>query len=193
MHEKNTVQEVLSRFDVVGECHIHRGGKDWDGYALCKLGNVSFRAHRLSWEFHNNSKIPHGEIVMHSCDNPPCINPAHLSVGTTKKNMEDKHDKGRAAVQAGPSNNASKVTPQMAEEAKKRLLSGEKRSVIAKSLGISKGTLELMCYGKHWSTTDDSDFVSAMSVMKKDKGGRPRKSEVSPAHALRLSRRNLLG
>lgn len=52
-------------------------------------------AHRWSFEYHVGP-IPAGMWVMHSCDNPPCVNPAHLSVGTPRDNALDMHRKGRA-------------------------------------------------------------------------------------------------
>ena len=56
--------------------------------------NVPVGAHRYSWEL-ANGRPPGAAHVMHSCDNPPCVNPAHLSVGTAADNMADKTAKGR--------------------------------------------------------------------------------------------------
>jgi hypothetical protein len=57
------------------------------------LGNVL--AHRFSWSMYNKQEIPKGMVVMHSCDNPLCVNPAHLSVGTPMQNTHDMLKKGR--------------------------------------------------------------------------------------------------
>lgn len=53
------------------------------------------RAHRVAWEVHNGLEIPPGMCVLHRCDNPPCINPAHLFLGTLKDNSQDMKAKGR--------------------------------------------------------------------------------------------------
>ena len=53
-------------------------------------------AHRFAWIAAGNI-IPPGMVLMHSCDNRPCCNPAHLSVGTPRDNQEDKVRKGRHA------------------------------------------------------------------------------------------------
>jgi hypothetical protein len=52
-------------------------------------------AHRLSWMMLRGD-IPPGMCVLHHCDNPPCVNPEHLFIGTAKDNMQDMYRKGRA-------------------------------------------------------------------------------------------------
>ena len=64
------------------------------GYgAMCYRGK-NWRAHRLSWFLHFG-KIPRGKVIMHKCDNPPCINPKHLKLGTRAQNNKDMAAKGR--------------------------------------------------------------------------------------------------
>ena len=57
--------------------------------------NRSRAAHRLAWEMHNAEPIPDGMVVMHTCDNPRCINPEHLVLGTLSDNTRDAVAKGR--------------------------------------------------------------------------------------------------
>ena len=55
------------------------------------------RAHRVSWAWANGRPVPDGLVVCHSCDNPGCVNPAHLWAGTQRDNMHDCIRKGRRA------------------------------------------------------------------------------------------------
>ena len=82
------------------ECWIWLGGKMGKGYGQFMLGKMDGRttwigAHRFSWMLHNGMEVPKGQQVMHACDNPPCVNPAHLSVGSCADNALDKSVKGR--------------------------------------------------------------------------------------------------
>lgn len=79
------------------ECWIWRGNKLPSGYGLIsKMRGKHEYAHRLSYRMHKG-EIPNGLIVMHSCDNPSCVNPNHLSVGTYSDNSFDCVKKGRHA------------------------------------------------------------------------------------------------
>lgn len=79
---------------------------NWPGYVMPNgYGQVSangrhYYAHRVVWETANGRSIPVGMYVCHRCDNPPCVNPSHLFLGTPADNVRDMLNKGR---QASPS------------------------------------------------------------------------------------------
>lgn len=83
-----------------GECWEWMGARDGGGYGMLKgLG----KAHRVSWEIHNGP-IPdgdgyHGTVVRHKCDNPGCVNPDHLELGTQADNVDDMIERGNAVWQ----------------------------------------------------------------------------------------------
>lgn len=94
----DTAQERVMRYVPDGvsdeECWETTGTRSPRGYGKTSWRNTHWRLHRLSYTaFHG--AIPDGMIVMHSCDNPPCVNPAHLVLGTTQDNVDDRMEKGR--------------------------------------------------------------------------------------------------
>lgn len=86
------------------ECFFWPGSKDKDGYGMVKIKGKQLRAHRVALEIKIGRKLKRNEFAMHSCDNPPCINAKHLSVGDAKinntharakiKTLADKHLSG---------------------------------------------------------------------------------------------------
>jgi hypothetical protein len=87
------------RLVTLGDGCWERGGSDRHGYGLISIHNRQQLAHRYSWELHNGP-IPTGINVCHHCDNPRCVRPDHLFLGTQKDNLRDMSAKGRGWKQA---------------------------------------------------------------------------------------------
>ena len=75
-------------------CWIWTGSTSDYGHGEVRIDKKLVRAHRVVWEW-LIGPIPDGMCVLHSCDNPPCVNPDHLFVGTKKDNTQDMMQKGR--------------------------------------------------------------------------------------------------
>ena len=96
----------------MSDCINWSKGIGSDGYGLTKRNNKLYRAHRLAYcDYHNidHSDIK-GQLVRHTCDNPKCVNPEHLVIGTHQDNMDDMKKRNRSAK--GLANGAGKLTPE---------------------------------------------------------------------------------
>lgn len=79
------------------------------GYGSVWVDGKLWGAHRLAYTI-TKGPIPEGLKVLHSCDNPPCCNPAHLRIGTQLDNARDREERGRGNQPAGEDNSQSKLT-----------------------------------------------------------------------------------
>jgi len=83
------------------ECWPWTRWRDQDGYGQIDVSGRGRRAHQVALELSTGQSIAAGMVVMHTCDNPPCCNPAHLRIGTQAENIRDRDQKGRQAKGLG--------------------------------------------------------------------------------------------
>jgi hypothetical protein len=91
------IERLLDKIEINNTtgCWEFKGGKNNLGYGMIRDEKKMRTAHRVSYEEHSQIKIPKHLVVMHSCDNPCCVNPQHLSLGTRSDNTRDMINKGR--------------------------------------------------------------------------------------------------
>lgn len=118
-----------------------------DGYGFIKIKGQNCLTHRVSWEI-NNGPIPEGLCVLHKCDNPPCINPEHLFLGTKQDNMNDCIRKGRAKKSFGDKHPNVKVKDSVLPEIIKERGSGVRVVDLVRKYGLKKSQIYNILNGK---------------------------------------------
>jgi hypothetical protein len=97
-------------------------------------------------------EIEKGQVVRHTCDNPMCINPEHLIIGTQRDNIQDMMDRDRNSFYAfrGDENGNSKLNEEKVKVIKQRLLDGDNPMQIALDNNVSYQTIYAISKGKAW-------------------------------------------
>lgn len=150
-------EKLFTKTVKVSDCLIWVGQKNKRGYGCLRLNGRLQRSHRIMYELHNGP-IPEGMVIMHSCDNPSCVNPDHLSAGTQLENVRDMHSKGRAIVNRGADHQCSKITPAQAVEIRSRYKSHDRKNggaALANEFGVHQKTILAIVHGKHWTELPD--------------------------------------
>lgn len=124
------------------DCWIWNGNRDKNGYGRISVGGTQQQAHRVSYMLYHGD-FPTDLYVLHKCDNPSCVNPNHLWLGTTQENTQDKIRKGRQL--RGEKIGNSKLSDCVAREIK---YSTERNYVLAKKFGVSKGIISNIKTGR---------------------------------------------
>lgn len=136
-------------------CWEWAGYRYQNGYGKAQLTRNGIKlqyAHRVAY-FLVNGPIPEGKFVCHHCDNPPCINPAHLFLGTNKSNSDDKMRKGRANPPClkGESCGAAKLTEQQVREIRHKHKKGYSGRGLAREYKISQSQISNIVLGYDWA------------------------------------------
>ena len=136
------------------DCWLWIGNVDKDGYGILTaniypLKSYTFKAHRLAWFITNAD--PYGYCVLHRCDNPSCVNPGHLFLGTFKDNTQDMLVKGRYRV---PSNTI--LSYDIAESIREKYFVARKmgkpitQMLLAAMYGVKYNTIWKILHNKTW-------------------------------------------
>jgi hypothetical protein len=143
-----TLAELIARLEGPpdDECWEWEGYRVQGGYGRVRLNGTKWLAHRAAWAL-ANGPIPEGNVVRHTCDNPPCANPRHLLTGTPKDNMRDMRARGRDRYVRGAEHPAARLTPGLVREI--RAATGT-HSAVAERYGISRGHVSRIKAGTIW-------------------------------------------
>jgi len=129
------------------DCVEWKAGKTAGGYGWWR-GKY---AHRIAFEAFVGP-IPEGQCVCHHCDNPSCINPMHLFLGTKADNNRDMFAKGRGrpGMVAGERHGRSKLSYKDVAEIRARRHSGETLVAIARDFGVTHQAIHGVVTGRTW-------------------------------------------
>jgi hypothetical protein len=152
-------------------CWLWLGKPNGHGYGRFSIMRKVVLAHRYSWELAHGT-VPAGLWVLHHCDNPPCVNPAHLWLGTHGDNMRDMVAKGRNGAITHPERIArgdrgsahlhpesrprgenhphATFTEAQVLDIKRRLVDGERRLALAAAYRVSRGAIDGIASGRTW-------------------------------------------
>lgn len=133
----------------LGQCWVWTAGRRQAGYGRFKTAGRYNQAHRFSWTL-ANGPIPRGLFILHHCDNPPCVRPDHLFIGTQTDNMADMNAKNRLVNVVGERHGNSKVTVADVVEIRRRVADGEPQSKVAGDYDIAEITVWTIVRRTRW-------------------------------------------
>lgn len=92
--------DEMYEVDPVTGCWLWRGAIGTHGYGVFSRGSKTYTAHRYSY-IRTHGPVPKGLLVLHSCDERVCVNPAHLSAGSYSRNIQEAWDRNRRTLLSG--------------------------------------------------------------------------------------------
>ncbi|MGQ0721043.1 MAG: HNH endonuclease [Candidatus Eiseniibacteriota bacterium] len=168
---ERVARRFWSKVDKSGDCWIWTAGSSRNGYGQFHMNGRPHRAPRVAWEW-AHGVIPDGLFVCHRCDNPACVNPEHLFLGTPSDNMKDASRKGRVSWQrrpwtlprgndhwanktperrtTGERHGMAKLTSTDVVEMRRMSASGVPNKVLAERFGVHRNTALKIVTHKQW-------------------------------------------
>lgn len=140
-------------------CWLWQACKNNDGYGTYRWQGKDQKAHRVAWSMVNGA-IPEGKVVCHRCDNPSCVRPDHLFIGSVAENNADRARKGRskgtfrsdqshpARLRSGQNHWCSKLSDEQVQRIRLRRAAGETVTALASAFNVNHGTISRIARGK---------------------------------------------
>lgn len=148
---KGESERFWEKVEKTDGCWLWRAGLTMGGYGKFKLRGRSMNASRAVWIM-ERGPIDAGMFVCHRCDNPICVRPEHLFLGTPGDNTRDRDQKGRMARQKGESHGRHILTEEQVLEIRRRWTAGERpQGALAKAFGVCRPLISMIVNRKNWT------------------------------------------
>jgi hypothetical protein len=149
----DVVDRFWARVNKTETCWLWTGGATSEGYGDLMYQRHRHLAHRFAWQLANARAIPVGLVVRHRCDNPPCVRPDHLELGSVAQNVRDAYERRRRTTgnpTLGTGRPNALLTDELVATLRRRARSGQSITSIAKGTGFSYATVYRAIRGSGW-------------------------------------------
>lgn len=144
--QKDLRERFFAKVQKTDDCWLWTGALLKTGYGSINIEGQSKRAHRVAYELEVGA-IPTGALLRHSCDNPRCVNPAHLTPGSKSENSIDAVQRGQHLV--GERDPKAKLSNADVSAIRTLLNNGATGRYVASLFGVSEGHISMIKSGKH--------------------------------------------
>lgn len=148
------VERFWARVQQGEGCWIWTGGRNGEGYGQFMYQRRRTTAHRFAWQCSNGVACPAGRVIRHRCDNPPCVRPDHLEVGSTSQNVRDTYARRRRAAHTWPTGTArhnSQLDDETVAALRRAARSGRSVQSLADEVDVSYSTVLGAIRGARWT------------------------------------------
>lgn len=156
----------IKKNELISDCLNWTGPKSDKGYGRMSIKKDIVLAHRFAYCIANGVLLSdiQGQVVRHKCDNPSCINPTHLEIGTMQDNVRDRVKRCRSAE--GEENGKAKLTVEQVEEIISSYIPRHPvfgGTALGKKFGVCQTTISKIVLGKKWKVKKKKTSEAATS------------------------------
>lgn len=177
-------------------CTLWLGPRARRGYGITRWNGKTRQAHRIAYEL-GIGPIPRGLCVLHRCDTPPCVNPAHLFVGTQQDNVADRDAKGRTArgercahPHHGEQNGRAILTWERVRMIRDEYVAGVGCAALMARHRLPRSTVNEIISGRHWP---DAAWSATREAMRRALNGRHPRARLSHEQVAAIRSRRARG
>jgi len=144
---QQNINSLMSRVHKTESCWLWTGLISQDGYGKVGYNYKTYRAHRLIFELLTKQNI-NNKYLCHSCDNPLCVNPKHLFIGTQKDNIKDASNKNRRAI--GEKHPQHKLTEKEVLEIRNLKKNGKTIKELSYLFKVNQSSISAITTYRYW-------------------------------------------